>query len=99
MVAVRLKIIVQRDWSRKQELLVEFLNCVFLILHEGFPGGLDGKESSCNAGDVGLIPGREDPLKKGMTTHFSILAWGTPWTEGPGCYSPWGHKESDTTER
>ena len=23
----------------------------------GFPGGLDGKESTCNAGDAGLIPG------------------------------------------
>ena len=23
----------------------------------GFPGGLDGKESACNAGDLGLIPG------------------------------------------
>ena len=25
----------------------------------GFPGGLDGKESACNAGDPGLIPGSE----------------------------------------
>ena len=28
--------------------------------------------------------GREYPLKKGMTTHSSILAWRTPWTEEPG---------------
>ena len=28
--------------------------------------------------------GREDPLKKGMATHFSILAWEIPWTEKPG---------------
>ena len=28
--------------------------------------------------------GREDPLEKGMATHFSILAWKTPWTEEPG---------------
>ena len=27
--------------------------------------------------------GREDPLEKGMATHFSILAWRMPWTEGP----------------
>ena len=26
----------------------------------------------------------EDPLKKGMATHSSILAWEIPWTEGPG---------------
>ena len=33
-----------------------------------------------------------------MATHSSILAWGIPWTEEPGGYSPWGHKESDMTE-
>ena len=26
----------------------------------------------------------EDPLKEGMATHFSILAWRIPWTEEPG---------------
>ena len=28
--------------------------------------------------------GWEDPLKKGMATHSSILAWRIPWTEEPG---------------
>ena len=28
--------------------------------------------------------GQEDPLKKEMVTHFSILAWKIPWTEEPG---------------
>ena len=28
--------------------------------------------------------GWEDPLEEGMTTHSSILAWRTPWTEEPG---------------
>ena len=44
--------------------------------------------------------GWEDPLEKGMAIQYSCLdnsmdrgAW------GGGCYSPWGHKESDTTER
>ena len=27
---------------------------------------------------------REDPLKKGMATHFSVLAWRIPWTEDLG---------------
>ena len=31
--------------------------------------------------------GWEDPLKKEMTTHSSILAWGIPWTEEPGGYN------------
>ena len=28
--------------------------------------------------------GQENPLKKGMATHSSILAWRIPWTEEPG---------------
>ena len=42
--------------------------------------------------------GWEDPLKEGMATHSSILAWRIPWIEEPGGYSPEGHKELDTTE-
>ena len=42
--------------------------------------------------------GREDPLEKEMATHFSTLAWKILWMEDVG-YSPWGRKESDTTER
>ena len=34
-----------------------------------------------------------------MATHSSILAWKIPWTEELGGFSPWGHKESDVTER
>ena len=44
--------------------------------------------------------GREDLLEKEVATHSSFLAWKIPWTEEPGLgYSPWGRKESDTTER
>ena len=49
-----------------------------------FPGGSDGEESACSAGDLGSIPGQEDPLEKGMATHSSILAWRMPWAEEPG---------------
>ena len=42
--------------------------------------------------------GREDPLKKGMATHFSILAWEIPWTEEPGGPQSVGSKELDVTE-
>ena len=42
----------------------------------------------------------EDPLEKDMETHSSIPAWRIPWTEDTRrLYSPWGYKESDTTER
>ena len=32
--------------------------------------------------------GQEDPLEEEMATHFSILAWRIPWTEGPGRLQP-----------
>ena len=47
----------------------------------GLPGGSGDKESACNAGHLGFIPGLEDPLEKEMATHTSILAWRIPWTE------------------
>ena len=31
----------------------------------GFPGGSDGKESTCNAGELSLILGWDDPMEKG----------------------------------
>ena len=52
-----------------------------------FIGGSVVKNPPVNAGDTrdtGSIPGSEDPLEKGMTTHSSILAWRIPWTEEPG---------------
>ena len=42
--------------------------------------------------------GREDPLEEGMATHSSILAWEIHGQRSLVGYSPWGHKESDTTE-
>ena len=56
-----------------------------------FPCGSAGKESACNAGDLGWILGWEDPLE--MAIHPSILA-----RECHGLYSPWGRKQLDTTE-
>ena len=37
----------------------------FLIHDKGFPGGSDSKESACNAGDPGLIPGLERSAGEG----------------------------------
>ena len=43
---------------------------------------------------------QEDPMKKEIATHSSILAWKILWTEEPGrLQSPWGCKELDTTEQ
>ena len=85
-----------------QETLVQFLGQEDALEEDrittpvflGFPGGSDSKESACNVGDLGSIPGLENALEKEMATHSSILTWRVLWTE-----YPWGHKESDTTER
>jgi len=43
--------------------------------------------------------GWKDPLEKEMAIQSSILAWKIPWTEEPNrLHSPWGCKESNTTE-
>ena len=55
-----------------------------LYAQTGFLGGSDGKESICNAGGLVRLLGQEDPLKKGMATHSSIIVWRTPWTGEPG---------------
>ena len=54
----------------------------------GFPGGSDDKESACNAGVPGSIPGSGRSPEEGMATHSSILAWRIPWTEELGELHP-----------
>ena len=49
-----------------------------------FLSSLVGKESACNAGDLGLILGSEDHLEKKMATHSSTLAWRIPKREELG---------------
>ena len=44
-----------------------------MLLYWGFPGGSDGKESTCSAGDagdMGSIPGLEYPLEEGRATYL-----------------------------
>ena len=64
-----------------------------------FPGGSDGKDSACNAGDPGSIPGsgRSPGGGHGNPLQYSCLEnpHGQRSLEG---YSPMGHKELDTTE-
>ena len=49
-----------------------------------FPSGSDSKESTCNEGDLDLIPGlgRSPNLEKGVVIHSSILAWEDPMDRG-----------------
>ena len=50
----------------------------------GFPGGSDGKEFACDAGDPGSIPGLGRSPGEGTVYPLQYLAWRTPWTEEPG---------------
>ena len=59
----------------------------------GFPGGSDCKESACNAGFLGLIPGlgKSPGEENDYSLQYSCLK------KEPGGLQSMGHKESDTT--
>ena len=65
----------------------------------GFFGGLDGKESTCNEGDLSLMPelGRSPRVGHGNPLQYTGLENPHGQRSLVG-YSPWSGKESDTTE-
>ena len=69
-----------------------------ILFAKGFAGGLYGRESACNARDLGLIPGlgRSPGEGKGYPLQYSGLENSM---EFHGLSSPWGGKKWDTTER
>ena len=65
----------------------------------GFPGGSHCKESSCNLGDLGLIPGLGRSPGGGRGNPLQCSCLENPHGQRSlADYSQWGHKESDTTE-
>ena len=81
------------------------LNSAVSHLHKGtvprgLPGGSDGKATAYNAGDPGSFPGsgRSPGEGNGNPLQYSCLEKSHGWRSLVG-YSPWGRKESDTTER
>ena len=81
-------------------LITLFFFKIIITYYLGFPGGSDGKESICNAGDLGLIPGfgRFPGGRHGNPLQYSCLENPHGQRSLVG-YSPRGRKESDTTER
>ena len=65
----------------------------------GFPGGSEGKDSTCNVGDLGLIPPCVRKISgsgEGMATHSSIFAWRIPVDRGAQWATVQGVAKSQT---
>ena len=75
------------DWPGRWSLpaINGWCELTFVTCFSGLPCSSAGKDSPCNAEDLGW----ENPLEKGKATHSSILAWRIPWM-----YSPWGRTPS-----
>ena len=65
----------------------------------GFPGGLDGKESVCNAGDPGLIPGLGRSLGEGNGYPLQCSCLGNSMDRGTCWAMVYGAAKRDTTEQ
>ena len=66
----------------------------------GFPGGSDGKELACDAGDLGSIPGLGRSPRGGNGSPLQSSCLENPHRQRSlAGYSPWGSKKSDMTER
>ena len=65
---------------RQAFLMIKHGNMTHILIH-GFPGGSDGKESACNAGDPGLLPGsgRSPEERNGYPLQYyqenSVVGW------------------------
>ena len=70
---------------------------ILFIFLELKNGGSDGKESACNAGDLGLISGSGRSPGEGNDYPLQYSCLGNPMDRG-AWHGPWGHKESDMTE-
>ena len=82
--------------------MIKFILVAALIIFhgvKGFPGGSHGKESACNAGELGSIPelGRSPGGGHGSPLQHSCLKNPHGQRSLAG-YSPWGLTESDLTE-
>ena len=65
----------------------------------GFPGGSDGEESACNAGDPGLIPGSRRSPGEGNGNPFQYSCLENSMDRGAGWATVHGVTELDMTEQ
>ena len=64
--------------TKPESLTSPALAGMFFTTSAILPGGSDSKETACNAGDPGLMPGLGRVPREGTGTHSSILAWRIP---------------------
>ena len=68
--------------------------------HQSFPGSSDSKKSACNTGNLGSIPGLGGSPGEGHGNPFQYSFLKNPHGQRSLLgYTPWGHKELDTTEQ
>ena len=75
-----------------------YIFIMFLFSTEGFPGSSDGKESACNTGDLGSIPGLGRSPREEWQPIPVFLTGESHGQKSLVGYSPWGCKELDMTE-
>ena len=82
---------VEHDWSN--------FVCLHAKINMGFPGGSDGKEFTCNAGDLGLDSWvRKTPWWREWLPTSLFLPGECHGQRSLAGYSLWAHKELDITE-
>ena len=70
--------------------LIFLMNNIQTLWFEGFPGGSDGKESACNAGDPGLIPGSgKSPWRRAWQPTPVFLPGESHGQRSLGGCNPW----------
>ena len=85
-------------YHQNLEMLIKHRASLFIV--GGFPGGSDSKASAYNVGDLGSVPGSGGSPGEGNGKPTPVFLPGKShgWRSLVG-YCPWGHRESDTTER
>ena len=71
---------------------------IFRGTSDNFPGGADGRESTCNAGHRGLIPGSGRSLGEGSVNPLQYSRLENSMNRG-AWQATWDRKESDITEQ
>ena len=62
-----------------------------ILLLWGFPGGLDGEESTCSTADLGSIPGLGRSPEEGNGNPFHCSSLGKPMDRGAGRLQSMGY--------